>query len=124
MFGSIHMVLFKVLPTILLFAAHFHILLIALKLSRDTKVLLKQVRFNVAANSVKIIGVRNVGLKSSTVRLVTLLIFIFMGFYGSDVHFSFCSNFNPSIVSCHELVAAALLLLANSTLNPFVYAFF
>ncbi|XP_022789748.1 D(2) dopamine receptor-like [Stylophora pistillata] len=49
-FGCISIVLFGVLPTIVLLVAHFHILLIARKLSREMKVLFKQVRFNVTAN--------------------------------------------------------------------------
>ena len=85
-FGVIFTVLFEVLPTILLFSAHFHILLIALKLSREMKTLLKQVKFNVATNSVNIMTVRNVGLKSPTVRLVTVLVIIFVAYYGLEIH--------------------------------------
>ena len=122
-FGVIFTVLFEVLPTILLFSAHFHILLIALKLSREMKTLLKQVKFNVATNSVDIMTVRNVGLKSPTVRLVTVLVITFVAYYGLEIHASICFGFNFCDVSKHELVAANLLLLANSTLNPLVYAF-
>ena len=119
----IHIMLFLFLPTIFLFAAHLHILLIARKLSREMKVLLKQVRFNVAANSVKIMEVRNVGLKASTVRLVTVLVIICMAFYGIDIHLSICFYFNLCDESYYETVAAEMLLLTNSTLNPLVYAF-
>ena len=87
------------------------------------KTLLKQVKFNVATNSVNIMTVRNVGLKSPTVRLVTVLVIIFVAYYGLEIHASICFDFNFCDVSKHELVAAHLLLLANSTLNPLVYAF-
>ena len=122
-FAFIHIMLFLFLPTIFLFAAHLHILLIARKLSREMKVLLKQVRFNVAANSVKIMEVRKVGLKASTVRLVTVLVIICMAFYGIDIHLSICFYFNLCDESYYETVAAEMLLLTNSTLNPLVYAF-
>ena len=123
-FVSIHTVLFELLPTIFLFAAHFHTLYIARKLSGEMKALLKQVRFNEAANSVKLMEVRNAGLKATTVRLVTVLIFIFVACRGIDIHWGICSLSNLCDVSTHEKVAYYLLLLANSTLNPFVYAFF
>ena len=87
------------------------------------RVLFKQVRFNVEANSVKIMGVRNVGIKTSTVRLVTALVIIFIACYGLEIRASICTYFNLCNVSDHELAATNLLLLANSTLNPLVYAF-
>ncbi|XP_022805637.1 somatostatin receptor type 5-like [Stylophora pistillata] len=122
--GSISIMLFRVLPTMFLCAAHFHILLIARKHSLEMKVLFKQVRFNVAANSVKVKEVRNAGLKASTVRLVTVLVFIFVAYYGIANHWEICDKFSLCDVSNHEKVAVTLLILANSTLNPFVYAFF
>lgn len=115
MLGSIYTVLFGVLPAILLLAAHFHILLIARKLSHEMKVILQQLRFNAAANSVKLMEGRNVGLKASTVRLVTVLIFIFVAFYGMFIHWEICFKFNLCDVSNYEIVAESLLLLANST---------
>ena len=57
------------------------------------KVLLKQVRFNIAEHSVKM-QVRNAGLKASTVRLVTVLVIICIAFYGIDIHLSICFDFN------------------------------
>ena len=123
LFVAIYTALLLVLPTILFFAAHLHILLIAHKRSREMKVLFKQVRYRVAANSVKITEVRNVGIKTSTVRLVTALIVIFIACYGLEIRASICIYFSLCIVSEHELAAANLLLLANSTLNPLVCAF-
>lgn len=123
-FVAIYTALFLVLPTILLLAAHLHILLIARKLSREMKVLLKQVRFNIAANSVRIMEVRNVGLKASTVWLVTALVVIFIACYGIEIHETICFLSNLCTVSDHELAAANLLQLANSTFNPLVYALF
>ena len=69
--------LFLVVPTVLLLTAHFHILLIARKLSLQMRTLMKQVRFNMTANSLKTTEIRNVGLKASTVRLVSVLVAIF-----------------------------------------------
>ena len=73
-FDIIYILLFVVLPTVLLLTAHFHILLIARKLSLQMRALMKQVRFKITANSLKIKEIRNVGLKASTVRLVSVLV--------------------------------------------------
>ena len=115
--------LFVLLSMIFLFVAHHHILLIACKLSREMKTLLKQVRFNVGANSVRIMEVTNVGLKTSTVRLVTILVIIFISCYGLGIHNIICVYFNLCVPSKHEILAFRLLNLANSTVNPLVHAF-
>ena len=119
----IYIFLFVVVPTVLLLTAHFHILLIARKLSLQMKALMKQVRFNITANSLKIKEIRNVGIKASTVRLVTVLVTIFTACYGIRLHVLICYTFETCLVSEHTPVIARLLLLANSTLNPLVYAF-
>ena len=121
--GGIYIFLFVVLPTVLLLTAYFHILLIARKLSLQMKALMKQVRFNITANSLKIKEIRNVGIKASTVRLVTVLVTIFTACYGIRLHVLICYTFETCLVSEHTPVIARLLLLANSTLNPLVYAF-
>ena len=119
----IYTLLFKVAPTITLIAAHSRILLIARKLSLQTKALLKQVRFNVAENSVKVMKATRMGLKISTVRVVTALVVIFVTYYGIRIQFSICFAFKLCVVSVGERVALDLLVLANSALNPLVYAF-
>lgn len=58
-------------------------MVIARKLSLEMKALLKQVKFNIAINSMQVTEVGNVGLKLSTVRLVTNLVIIFIAHYGS-----------------------------------------
>ena len=121
--GGIYIFLFVVLPTVLLLTAHFHILLIARKLSLQMRALMKQVRFNITANSLKIKEIRNVGLKASTVRLVSVLVAIFTACYGIRLHVSIFYTFETCLVSEHTPVIGRLLLLANSTLNPLVYAF-
>ena len=121
--GVIYIFLFVVLPTVLLLTAHFHILLIARKLSLQMRALMKQVRFNITANSLKIKEIRNVGLKASTVRLVSVLVAIFTACYGIRLHGLICYTFETCLVSEHTPVIGTLLLLANSTLNPLVYAF-
>ena len=73
------------------------------------KVLLKPVRFNIAEHSVKV-QVRNVGLKASTVRLVTVLVIICIAFYGIDIHLSICFYFNLCDESYYETVTAEMLL--------------
>ena len=119
----IYIFLFVVLPTVLLLTAHFHILLIARKLSLQMKALMKQVRFNITANSLKIKEIRNVGLKASTVRLVSVLVAIFTTCYGIRFYVLLCYFFKICSVSEPIQVISRLLLLANSTLNPLVYAF-
>ena len=121
--GVIYIFLFVVLPTVLLLTAHFHILLIARKLSLQMRALMKQVRFNITANSLKIKEIRNVGLKASTVRLVSVLVAIFTTCYGIGFYVLLCYTFNICSVSEPIQVINRLLLLANSTLNPLVYAF-
>ena len=119
----IYIFLFVVLPTVILLTAHFHILLIARKLSLQMRALMKQVRFNMTANSLKTKEIRNVGLKASTVRLVSVLVAIFTTCYGIGFYFLLCYTFNICSVSEPIQVISRLLLLANSTLNPLVYAF-
>ena len=122
-FDIIYILLFVVLPTVLLLTAHIHILLIARKLSLQMRALMKQVRFNITANSLKIKEIRNVGLKASTVRLVSVLVAIFTTCYGIGFYVLLCYTFNICSVSEPIQVISRLLLLANSTLNPLVYAF-
>ena len=121
--GGIYIFLFVVLPTVLLLTAYFHILLIARKLSLQMKALMKQVRFNITANSLKIKEIRNVGLKASTVRLVSVLVAIFTTCYGIGFYVVICNTLETCHVSEYIRVINRLLLLANSTLNPLVYAF-
>ena len=119
----IHIFLFLVVPTVLLLTAHFHILLIARKLSLQMRTLMKQVRFNMTANSLKTKEIRNVGLKASTVRLVSVLVAIFTTCYGIGFYVVICNTLETCHVSEYIRVINRLLLLANSTLNPLVYAF-
>ena len=119
----IYIFLFLVVPTVLLLTAHFHILLIARKLSLQMRTLMKQVRFNMTANSLKTKEIRNVGLKESTVRLVSVLVAIFITCYGIRFYVLLCYTFKICSVSEPIRVISRLLLLANSTLNPLVYAF-
>ena len=122
-FDIIYIFLFVVVPTVLLLTAHFHILLIARKLSLQMRALMKQVRFNITANSLKIKEIRNVGLKASTVRLVSVLVAIFTTCYGIGFYVVICNTLETCHVSEYIRVINRLLLLANSTLNPLVYAF-
>ena len=122
-FDIIYILLFVVLPTVLLLTAHFHILLIARKLSLQMRTLMKQVRFNMTANSLKTKEIRNVGLKASTVRLVSVLVAIFTTCYGIGFYVVICNTLETCHVSEYIRVINRLLLLANSTLNPLVYAF-
>ena len=89
-FDIIYILLFVVLPTVLLLTAHIHILLIARKLSLQMRALMKQVRFNITANSLKIKEIRNVGVKASTVRLVSVLVAIFTACYGIRLYVLLC----------------------------------
>ena len=118
----IYIFLFVVVPTVLLLTAHFHILLIARKLSLQMT-LMKQVRFNMTANSLKTKEIRNAGLKASTVRLVSVLVAIFTACYGIGFYVLLCYTFKICSVSEPIRVIDRLFVLANSTLNPLVYAF-
>ena len=93
------------------------------KLSLQMRTLMKQVRFNMTANSLKTKEIRNVGLKASTVRLVSVLVAIFTTCYGIRFYFLLCNTFKICSVSEPIRVMNKLLLLANSTLNPLMYAF-
>ena len=114
----IYILLFVLSPAVLLLTAHFHILLIARKLSLQMRALMKQVRFNITANSLKIKEIRNVGLKASTVRLVSVLVTIFTACCGIRLYVLLCHTFKICFVSKHTLVIFRLLLLVNSTMNP------
>ena len=119
----IYTLLFEVAPIIILVASNLHILLIARKLSLQMKALVTQVRFNVTANSATIMKVPKVGLKASTVRMVTALVATFVTYYGILIHIRICDVFEVCVVSADEGVAVSFLLMANSLLNPLVYAF-
>ena len=122
-FDIIYILLFVVLPTVLLLTAHFHILLIARKLSLQMRALMKQVRFNITPNSLKIKEIGNVGVKASTVRLVSVLVAIFTACYGIRLYVLLCLDFKICFLSTQTRVIFRLLLLVNSTMNPLVYTF-
>ncbi|KAJ7386988.1 hypothetical protein OS493_003950 [Desmophyllum pertusum] len=85
--------------------------------------LLVQVRFNQAANSATIVKSPRMGLKASTVRLVTAVVAIFVATYGTEIYITICETFQLREVTVAEQTAFSLLLMANSVLNPLVYAF-
>lgn len=112
----------EVAPIILLIAVTLHIMYIARKLSIQMSTLMAQVRFNLAANSVTMSTPLKVGLKSSTVRLVIAVVVIFVACYGNELYITICQEFELCVVSIDEQTAFSLLLMANSVLNPLVYA--
>ena len=115
--------LFEIAPPIIIVAFTLHILFIARKLSLQMSALLIQVGFNQASNSVSIKERHKTGLKMYTVRLVSALVAIFVACYGTEIYITICETFELCEVSVDEQTAFSLLLMANSVLNPFVYAF-
>ena len=113
----------EIAPMIVLIAFTFHILAIARKLSIQMSTLLTQVRFNQAANSATIVNVPRIGLKAATVRLVIALVVIYVACYGTEIYITICQSFELCCISVPERTAFSLLLMANSVLNPLVYAF-
>ena len=122
-FGVIYKMIFVLLSTIFLFVAHLHILLIACKLSREMKTLFKQVRFNIGANSVRTMEVRNVGLKTSTVRLVTKLVIIFLSCYGLGIHNIICVYLNLCVPSKHENLLVLIYSKLHSKSYDYLYKY-
>ena len=114
--------LFEIAPPIVTLAFTLHILFIARKLSLRMSTLLIQVRFNQASNSVSIKAPKTV-FKKHTVRLVTSLAAIFVACYGTEIYITLCQTFELCQVSVDDQTAFSLLLMANSVLNPLVYAF-
>ena len=108
---------------ILLIALTLHILVIARKLSNQMSRLLAQVRFNQATNSATIAKAPRIGLKAATVRLVITLVVIYVACYGTEIYITICETFDLCSVSIPLTTAFSLLLMANSALNPLVYAF-
>lgn len=119
----LYTLLIEIAPMILLIAFTFHIVVIARKLSIQMSTLLAQVRFNQAANSATILNVPRIGLKASTVRLVIALVVIYVACFGTEVYITICQTFEVCSVSVPVLTAFSLLRMANSVLNPPVYAF-
>ena len=121
----IYTVLFEIAPTIILIAATLHILIIARKISIQMSTLLNQVRYNRAENSAIAMNAPiRVGLKASTVRMVTAVVTVFVACYGTEIYVSFCgSPFYLCEVSTDTNTFISLLLMVNSALNPLVYAF-
>ena len=117
--------MFEIAPTIILIAATLHILVIARKISIEMSTLLTQVRYNRATNSAKVLNAPvKVGLKASTVRMVTAVVTVFVACYGTEIYASFCdSPFDLCEVSTDTKTFISLLLMVNSALNPLVYAF-
>lgn len=118
----LYTLLFEIAPIIILIAVTLHILFIARKLSIQMSSLLTQVRFNLAANSVTMNAPVRVGLKTATVKLVIAVVAIFVLCYGTEIYITICQTFGLRVVSTHEQTAFSLLLMANSVLNPLVYA--
>ena len=121
----IYTLLFEIAPTIILIAATLHILVIARKISTQMSTLLTQVRYNRAANSAIAMNAPiRVGLKASTVKMVTAVVIVFVACYGTEIYVSFCgSPFYLCEVSTDTKTFISLLPMVNSTLNPLVYAF-
>ena len=122
----IYTLLFEIAPTIILIAATLHILVVARKLSIEMSTLLTQVRYNRAANSATIVNAPiKVGLKASTVRMVTAVVTVFVACYATEIYVSFCETpFDLCEVSNDTQTLFSLLLMVNSALNPVVYAVF
>lgn len=122
----VYTLLFEIAPTIILIVATLHILVIARKISIQMSTLLTQVRYNRAANSAITVNTPvKVGLKASTVRMVTAVVTVFVACYGTEIYVSFCETpFDLCEVSTDTRTFISLLLMVNSVLNPLVYAFF
>lgn len=121
---TLYTLLTEIAPMIILIAFTLHILCIARKLSIQMSTLLAQVRFNQAANSATItVNAPRIGLKAATVRLVIALVVIYVACYGTEIYITICQTFEICYASVAELTAFSLLLMANSVLNPLVYAF-
>lgn len=119
----LYTLLIEIAPMFILIAVTLHILFIARKLSIQMSKLLTQVRFNLAANEVTLMNKPKLGLKSSTVRLVVVLVVIFVACYGTEIYITICQTFELREASISELTAFSLLRMANSVLNPPVYAY-
>jgi len=119
----LYTLLIEVAPMILLMAFTFHILVVARKLSIQMSTLLAQVRFNQAASSATIVNAPRIGLKASTVRLVITLVVIYAACFGTEIYITICQTFEVCSVSVPVQTAFSLLRMANSVLNPPVYAF-
>lgn len=119
----LYTLLIEVAPMILLMAFTLHILVIARKLSSQMSTLLAQVRYNQAASSATILNALRIGLKASTVRLVIALVVIFVACFGTEIYITICQTFEVCFVSVPAQTAFSLLRMANSVLNPPVYAF-
>lgn len=113
--------LFEVTPTIILVTATLHILLISRKISVEMSKLLNQVRFNQASSSVGM-RVPKVGVKKSIVWLVVVVVAIFVTCYGTEIYITICDTFQLCEVTVDTRSAFSVLLLANSAMNPLVYA--
>lgn len=119
----LYTLLIEIAPMILLITFTLHILVIARKLSIQMSALLAQVRFNQATNSATIMNAPRIGLKAATVRLVIALVIIYVACYGTEIYITICDTFELCSVSIPVATAFSLLLMANSVLNPLVYAF-
>ena len=122
----VYTLLFEIAPTIILIVATLHILVIARKISIQMSTLLTQVRYNRAANSAVAVNAPiKVGLKASSVRMVTAVVTVFVACYGTEIYVSFCeTSFDLCEVSTDTRTFISLLLMVNSALNPLVYALF
>ena len=115
-------IMFEVIPTIILVTATSHILLISRRISVEMTKLLNQVRFNQSSSSVEMRAPK-VGVRKSTVWLVIVVVAIFETCYGTEIYITICQTFQLCEVAVDTQSAFSVLLLANSALNPLVYAF-
>ena len=113
------MVIFQISPCFFLMIATIKMITVASKHSRRTSVLLKQLRFNQPTNRAK--------AETSSARVTSVMVGIFLICYVSQSLSSLCSCFSSCKKAQPTKVVGTtlmLLLIANSGVNPFVYALF
>ena len=112
------MIIFQILPCIVLPIATRKLVKVARKHSLRTKVVLRQLRFNQPNHPGK--------PERSSARLIHALVVVFMICYTAQALSSLCSSFTVCLEFQPDKAVRytlALLLLANSAVNPIVYAF-
>ena len=116
-FTIVFAVFFEIVLCCMLIFWFISMVLVAYKHNRSTATLAKQLRFN---HRIVILNTRD----KSAVLMMSIVVGLFLVCYGIYLRCSFLYIFNLKRISCNDSKYKIPILLLNSAVNPWAYAFF
>lgn len=118
-------IIFQIFPLVAFVAVTYHLLYFANKLARETRKMVTQVRFNHADDEVNVPQARDPygSSKRRTTAMILLIITVFNITYLGENYVCICvlTNACPFEGTVRNIIR--LFLIANSAVNPIMYAF-